>query len=167
MRNLLCTSMYVSVSALSGVQFSCAYRPEKGRTWAIAVRRGSYNSLFLLNSGRFSLEKVPNFGSRKTVLIAMAQVLSLLIIGQNSTLNFCCTNILANPLGCGRLRQESREDLYESVCFFWRANCREKLGDPWAFGSEVSDVCGKSGPNRILAKCMSVLPYVLVFKPTE
>ena len=29
----------------------------KGRTWAIAVRRGSYKSLFLLNSGRFSLEK--------------------------------------------------------------------------------------------------------------
>ena len=43
----------------------------KGRTWAIAVRRGSYKSLFLLNSGRFSLEKsgnsVLNFGSRKTV----------------------------------------------------------------------------------------------------
>ena len=29
----------------------------KGRTWAIAVRRGSRESLFLLNSGRFSLEK--------------------------------------------------------------------------------------------------------------
>ena len=29
----------------------------KGRTWAIAVRRGSYKSLFLPNSGRFSLEK--------------------------------------------------------------------------------------------------------------
>ena len=29
----------------------------KGRTWAIAVRRGSYKSLFLLNSGVFSLEK--------------------------------------------------------------------------------------------------------------
>ena len=29
----------------------------KGRTLAIAVRRGSYKSLFLLNSGRFSLEK--------------------------------------------------------------------------------------------------------------
>ena len=28
-----------------------------GRTWAIAVRRGSYESLFLPNSGRFSLEK--------------------------------------------------------------------------------------------------------------
>ena len=27
------------------------------RTWAIAVGRGSYKSLFLLNSGRFSLEK--------------------------------------------------------------------------------------------------------------
>ena len=43
----------------------------KGGTWAIAVRRGSYKSLFLLNSGRFSLEKkgnsVLNFGSRKTV----------------------------------------------------------------------------------------------------
>ena len=25
----------------------------RGRTWAIAVRRGSYKSLFLLNSGRF------------------------------------------------------------------------------------------------------------------
>ena len=36
------------------------YRPfpfRGGRTWAIAVRRGSYESLFLLNSGRFSLEK--------------------------------------------------------------------------------------------------------------
>ena len=43
----------------------------KGRTWAIAVRRGSYKSLFLLNSGRFPLEKygnsVLNFGSHKTV----------------------------------------------------------------------------------------------------
>ena len=43
----------------------------KGRTWAIAVWRGSSKSLFLLNSGRFSLEKqgnsVLNFGSRKTV----------------------------------------------------------------------------------------------------
>ena len=29
----------------------------KGRTWAIAVRRGSYASLFLLNSGCFSPEK--------------------------------------------------------------------------------------------------------------
>ena len=29
----------------------------KGRTWAIAVRRGSCKSLFLPNSGRFSLEK--------------------------------------------------------------------------------------------------------------
>ena len=29
----------------------------RGRTWAIAVRKGSYKSLFLLNSGRFSLEK--------------------------------------------------------------------------------------------------------------
>ena len=29
----------------------------EGRTWAIAVRRGSYESLFLLNSGRFSLTK--------------------------------------------------------------------------------------------------------------
>ena len=28
----------------------------KGRTWAIAVRRGSYKSLFLLNSGGFPLE---------------------------------------------------------------------------------------------------------------
>ena len=44
----------------------------KGRTWAIAVRRGSYESLFLLNSGRFSLEKIGKirflkFGPRKTV----------------------------------------------------------------------------------------------------
>ena len=29
----------------------------KGRTWAIAVERASYKSLFLLNSGRFSLEQ--------------------------------------------------------------------------------------------------------------
>ena len=29
----------------------------EGRTWAIAVRRGSYESLFLLNSGHASLEK--------------------------------------------------------------------------------------------------------------
>ena len=29
----------------------------KGRTWAIAVRRGSYKSLFLPNSGRSSQEK--------------------------------------------------------------------------------------------------------------
>ena len=29
----------------------------KGSTWAIAVRRGSYKSLFLLNSGRFCREK--------------------------------------------------------------------------------------------------------------
>ena len=29
----------------------------EGRTRAIAVRRGSYEPLFLLNSGRFSLEK--------------------------------------------------------------------------------------------------------------
>ena len=28
----------------------------KGRAWAKAVRRGSYESLFLLNSGRLSLE---------------------------------------------------------------------------------------------------------------
>ena len=25
----------------------------KGRTWAITIRRGSYKSLFLLNSGHF------------------------------------------------------------------------------------------------------------------
>ena len=41
----------------------------KRRTWAIAVRRDSYESLFLLNSGRFSLENegnsVLNFGSLK------------------------------------------------------------------------------------------------------
>ena len=46
----------------------------KGRIWAIAVRRGSYKSLFLLSLGRFSLEakgnSVLNFGSRKTVEIA-------------------------------------------------------------------------------------------------
>ena len=29
----------------------------KGRAWAIAVRRASYRSLFLLNSGRFSQKK--------------------------------------------------------------------------------------------------------------
>ena len=43
----------------------------EGRTRAIAVRRGSYKSLFLLNSGRFSVEKkgnsVLNFGSLKTL----------------------------------------------------------------------------------------------------
>ena len=32
----------------------------KVRTWAIAVRRGSYKSLSILNSGRFSLEKKVN-----------------------------------------------------------------------------------------------------------
>ena len=53
----------------------------KGRAWAIAARRGSKKKKkILLNSGRFSLEKlgnsVLNFCSRKTVLIAMAQVLS-------------------------------------------------------------------------------------------
>ena len=46
-------------------------KKRKGRTWAIAVRRGSYKSLFLLNSGHFPLNKsgnsVLNFGSRKTV----------------------------------------------------------------------------------------------------
>ena len=39
-------------------------------TWAVAVSRGSYKSLFLLNSGCFSLENketsVLNFGSLKT-----------------------------------------------------------------------------------------------------
>ena len=55
-----------------------------GRTWAIAVRGHSYKSLFLLNSGGFfSLENmgnsVLNFGSLKTLQIAMAQVLPSLI----------------------------------------------------------------------------------------
>ena len=40
-------------------------------SWAIAVRRGSYQSLFLLNSGRFSLENkensVLNFSLKKTL----------------------------------------------------------------------------------------------------
>ena len=53
------------------------------KNWAIAVRRGSYKSLFLLNLAHFSLEKkgdsVLNFGSLKTLLIAVAQVLSPLI----------------------------------------------------------------------------------------
>ena len=35
----------------------------KGRTWAIAVRRGSYKSLFLLNSGRFFPRKIGKFTS--------------------------------------------------------------------------------------------------------
>ena len=30
----------------------------KGRTWAITFRRGSYKSLFILNLGRFSLERI-------------------------------------------------------------------------------------------------------------
>ena len=34
-----------------------------GRTWAIAVRRGSYKSLFLLNSGRFFPRKIGTFSS--------------------------------------------------------------------------------------------------------
>ena len=46
--------------------FSVHVQVGKGRIWAIAVRRGSYKSLCLLN-----LEKqgnsVLNFGSRKTV----------------------------------------------------------------------------------------------------
>ena len=36
---------------------SFAHFLERFRTWAMAVKRGSYKSLFLLNSGRFSLEK--------------------------------------------------------------------------------------------------------------
>ena len=55
----------------------------EGRTWAIAVRRGSCKSLFLLNSGPFFPGKqgnsVLNFGSLTTLLIAIAQVLSPLI----------------------------------------------------------------------------------------
>ena len=35
----------------------------KGRTWAIAVRRGSYKSLFLLNLGRFPQIKIGKFSS--------------------------------------------------------------------------------------------------------
>ena len=50
-----------------------------GRIWAIVVRRGSYKCLFL-NSGHFSQankgDSVLNFGSLKTLLIAMAQILS-------------------------------------------------------------------------------------------
>ena len=42
-----------------------------GRTWTIAGRRGSYESLVLLNSGHVSLEKKgsshPNFSSLKTL----------------------------------------------------------------------------------------------------
>ena len=46
----------------------------KGRAWAIAIRRGSCESLVLLRRmGKFSSE----LGSRKTVQIAMAQVLPL------------------------------------------------------------------------------------------
>ena len=41
----------------------------KGRTWAIAVRRGSYKSLFLLNSGRFCLEKSGKFSSELLVRV--------------------------------------------------------------------------------------------------
>ena len=56
----------------------------KGRTWAIAVRRGSCESLFLLNSGRFSLEN-SKFSSElwfaKNGLNRYAQVLSSLIFG--------------------------------------------------------------------------------------
>ena len=52
-----------------------------GRTWAIAVRRGSYKSLFLLNSGHCLLEKKGNsvlsFGSLRNLEITMAKVLSL------------------------------------------------------------------------------------------
>ena len=36
---------------------------ERERTWAIAARRGSYYSLFLLNSGRFSPRKIGRFSS--------------------------------------------------------------------------------------------------------
>ena len=47
----------------------------EGGTWVIAIRRGSYKSLFLPNSGLFPLERkahsVLNSGSLKT----MAQVL--------------------------------------------------------------------------------------------
>ena len=43
----------------------------KGRTWAIAVRRGSCKSVFLLNSGHYFPKKVGNpvlnFGSHKMV----------------------------------------------------------------------------------------------------
>ena len=39
------------------VSFLPVAKIRKGRTWAIAVRRGSYKSLFSLNSGRFPLEK--------------------------------------------------------------------------------------------------------------
>ena len=57
------------------VESSCDLSPgkqkRKGRTCAIAVRRGSYKSLFLLNSGRIFPRKkgnsLLNFGSRKTV----------------------------------------------------------------------------------------------------
>ena len=56
---------------LSKLPFSKLPFIRKGRTWAIAVRRGSCESLFLLNSGSFSPEKeansVLNFGSRTTV----------------------------------------------------------------------------------------------------
>ena len=57
-----------------------AFSIRKGRAWAIAVRRGSYESLFSFSEFRsFSQDKqgnsVLNFGSCKSVEIAMAQVL--------------------------------------------------------------------------------------------
>ena len=62
----------------------CAFSAREGRSWAIAVRRGSKTSLFLLNSGRFALENygnsVVNFGSHKTVYTTMAQVLFPLLV---------------------------------------------------------------------------------------
>ena len=57
----------------------------KGRTWAIAVRRGSYKSLFLLNSGHFPCKKIGKFSSELWFAqnglnrYFMAQVLSSLI----------------------------------------------------------------------------------------
>ena len=49
--------IYAFFSACKIGQFTPGGFLKKGRTWAIAVRRGSYKSLFLPNSGRFSLEK--------------------------------------------------------------------------------------------------------------
>ena len=56
----------------------CLSKSAGGSTWAIAVRRGSYKSPFLLNSCRFYLEKkgnsALNFCSLKNPKIAMAQI---------------------------------------------------------------------------------------------
>ena len=67
-RNTRCKFTGKNVWEFLNVKSTCC-RSE--RNWAIAVRGGSYKSLFLLNSGCFPLENlgnsVLNFGSRKTV----------------------------------------------------------------------------------------------------